>query len=69
MVNFDIDDLCYQITGDIWFELITKRKLTDRMIEAWEESTGGISLPAFSGGIGDYAGDSGSQITWEILED
>lgn len=68
-INLDNDGLGYRISGDIWFDLVAKRRLSEKMMEAWEEATGGMSLPAFSGGIGEYACDSGSQFSWEILED
>ena len=62
------DEMGYQLNGDIWFELSAKIDLTDDLLQHWEATTGGIQLPAFTGGLGEYAVDSGSQIGWEILE-
>ena len=68
-ISLDGDGFGYQLSGDIWFDLTSNQDMTDEIMTAWEETTSGIELPAFSGGIGEYAVDSGSQLSWEILED
>lgn len=68
-LSLEHGDLEYQFSGDIWFELLAKKNLTEKRMQQWEETSGGIQLPAFRGGIGEYAGDSGSQIGWEIVSD
>jgi hypothetical protein len=63
------DDNGYVISGDIWFELTAKRNITYAVMEKWEENGGEIHLPAFNCALGEYACDSGSDVSWEIEEE
>ncbi len=63
----DDDEMGYRFTGDIYFTLPTKKNLSQIEIENELDATGGIELPAFSCKVGNYACDSGSQVSWEIL--
>ena len=57
------------ISGDIWFEFTAKRDFTYAVMEKWEENGGEIHLPAFNCSLGEYACDSGSDVSWEIEEE
>ena len=62
------DDNGYVISGDIQFELVAKRDVTYAVMEKWEENGGEIHLPTFNCALGEYACDSGSDVSWEIEE-
>ena len=68
-LSIEYDDNGYVISGDIWFELTAKRDVTYAVMEKWEENGGEIHLPAFNCSLGEYACDSGSDVSWEIEEE
>ena len=68
-LSVEYEDNGYVISGDIWFELTAKRDVTFAVMEKWEENGGEIHLPAFNCALGEYACDSGSDVSWEIEEE
>jgi hypothetical protein len=59
----NVSSIGYVVSGDIYFELVANRDVSDEVMDEWE---GQVELPALNTMLGEYAGDSGSSISWEI---